>query len=216
MWRALAAAWVAWTPRHRLAAPRRATFLSEDPTYDAEDDPLDDSTERSFFSLANEKMTLSGDGASFADMRICDIASDYGFPVSYIADALVGFGISPPIRDGDKLADLVNGDQAYALLEALTSLDGNDIQAMYVDFTLDYAAYLLDVDVADLFAACNAKGFSLPHGLETQLRREQFDLIAKEVRDGAFERDAQRRRTPRDDDDDVDELSPGEFHLPTA
>lgn len=163
------------------------------------------------FTLSNEKMTLSGDGSAFADTRIADVASDYGFPVSYIADALVGFGVEPPIRDNDRLSDLVNGEQAFALLEALTSLDGNDVQAAYVDYTLDYAATLLDVDVADLFAACNSKGYALPHGLQTQLRREQLNTIAQEVRDGTFERTASRKREELGDED-VDEE--GDFQFP--
>lgn len=185
--------------------------FSEDPMHDEYDEHVEEQNE--MFTLSNEKLTMSGDGTSFADTRIGDIALDYGFPVSYIADALIGFGVPPPIRDSDRLGDLVNGEQAFALLEALTSLDGNDVQVMYVDFTLEHAAYLLDVDVADLFSACNEKGFALPHGLETQLRRDQLDEIASDVKDGTFAARVSRRKQQAPDDDE-DELESGNFHFP--
>lgn len=185
--------------------------LSEDPMHDEYDEHVAEHDE--LFTLSNEKMTMSGDGTSFADTRVGDVALDYGFPVSYIADALIGFGVPPPIRDNDKLGDLVNGEQAFALLEALTSLDGNDVQVMYVDFTLEHAAYLLDVDVADLFSECNAKGFALPHGLETQLRRDQLNQIAADVRDGTFAARVNRRKQQVPDDDE-EELESGKFHFP--
>jgi len=98
--------------------------------------------------------------------------------VSFIADTLVGFGAPPPIRDDDRLSDLINGDQAFALLEALTSLDATDVGSQYVDHGLDLAAEYLDVPVDELFAACVERNYALPHGLQTQLRREQFDALA--------------------------------------
>mmetsp|Transcript_20811 Transcript_20811/g.26940 ORF Transcript_20811/g.26940 Transcript_20811/m.26940 type:complete len:205 (+) Transcript_20811:50-664(+) len=130
------------------------------------------------WTLSNEELTkTTGEGNAFADSRIMDLAFDYNFPLSYIADMVVSLGARPPIRDNDRISELLDGEQAFALLEALTSLDGADVESMYLDSTLEDVADLMEMPVDALFAACAEKGFSLPHGLQTQLRRDQLTAL---------------------------------------
>ncbi|KAK7238970.1 gamma-secretase subunit [Aureococcus anophagefferens] len=66
---------------------------------------------------------------------------------------------------------------AFALLEAVTSLDAAEVEDAYVAFDLARVAGLLEAPLAEVFAACVDEGFGLPHGVETQLRREQYEAL---------------------------------------
>lgn len=153
-----------------------------------------------WLKVEREDLMRKGQGDSaFCDSRIMDIASDYQFPMAYIADVLVDLGVNPPIRDTDILSDLVNGDQAYALLEALTTLDGTDFEDFYMSQTLEEAADLIDVPVSEVFNFCSDKGYSLPHGIQTQLRKDYFNDIVAALQD---ERKVLVPKPVNDDDDD--------------
>ena len=135
----------------------------------------DDDDDESSLTFSNEAVTLSGEGNAFGDSTVADVAADYRFPISYVADAIIGFGVPPPIPDAAKIGELLNADQAFALLEAVTSLDAAEVEDEYVAFDLAKCASLLEAPLPDVFAACIDKGFGLPHGVETQLRRDQYD-----------------------------------------
>ena len=80
--------------------------------------------------------------------------------------------------DTDRVRDLLDADQAFALLEAMTSLDGAEFEDLYVNASLHQLAKTLEVQVSELFAACVERDYALPYGLETQLRRDQLDELA--------------------------------------
>jgi len=125
-------------------------------------------------TFSAEGTTLSGDGNAFGDLTVADVAADYRFPASYVADAIAGFGVPPPILDSARVGDLLDADQAFALLEAVTSLDAAEVEDAYVSYDLEAISTILETDLADVFALCVDRGFALPHGVETQLRREQY------------------------------------------
>ena len=171
------------TPFHaRPVAVRRPTARRSEPepyeAYDPYEENLwlDDGDEEAL-TFGNEQLTLSGEGNAFGDSTVADVADDYRFPISYVADAILGFGIPPPIRDDARIADILDADQAFALLEAVTSLDAAEVEDAYVAFDLARVAGLLEAPLAEVFAACVDEGFGLPHGVETQLRREQYEAL---------------------------------------
>ena len=148
-------------------------YDDEDVNYWADDD------DESALTFSTEKATLSGIGDAFGDLTVEQVAVDYRFPVAYVADVITGFGVQPPISDGAVIRDLLDADQAFALLEAVTSLDASEVDDAYVSFGLDGCARRLDADLAEVFALCVDNNFALPHGVETRLRRDQFDVIAR-------------------------------------
>ena len=149
-------------------------YDDDDVNYWADDD--DDETALTF---STEKATLSGIGDAFGDLTVEQVAVDYRFPVAYVADVITGFGVQPPISDEAVIKDLLDADQAFALLEAVTSLDASEVDDAYVSFGLDGCARRLEADLAEVFALCVDNNFALPHGVETRLRRDQFDTIAR-------------------------------------
>ena len=62
-----------------------------------------------------------------------EIARQYGFSLDYVADALASFGVPPPIDASATLRALVDAEQAFALLEALTSLDAAEVDEQCVE-----------------------------------------------------------------------------------
>lgn len=137
----------------------------------------DEEDEELSLTFSNEDVTLSGDGNAFGDLSVADVANDYRFPISYVADAIIGFGVPPPILDSAKIGELLDADQAFALLEAVNSLDAAEVEDEYVAFDLAKCADLLETDLAEVFALCVERGFGLPHGVETQLRRDQYEAL---------------------------------------
>ena len=148
-------------------------YDDDDVNYWADDD--DDSA----LTFSTEKATLSGIGDAFGDLTVEQVAVDYRFPVAYVADVITGFGVQPPISDEAVIKDLLDADQAFALLEAVTSLDASEVDDAYVSFGLDGCARRLEADLSEVFALCVDNNFALPHGVETRLRRDQFDGIAR-------------------------------------
>ena len=55
--------------------------------------------------------------------------------------------------------------------------DAAEVEDAYVAFDLARVAGLLEAPLAEVFAACVDEGFGLPHGVETQLRREQYEAL---------------------------------------
>ena len=125
-------------------------------------------------TFSAEHVTLSGEGHAFGDLTVADVAADYRFPASYVAESIASFGVAPPILDSARVGDLLDADQCFALLEAVTSLDAAEVEDAYVAYDLRAIAGFLGADLADVFALCVDRGFALPHGVETQLRREQY------------------------------------------
>ena len=149
----------------------------------------DDADDENALTFSTEKATLSGVGDAFGDLTVEQVAVDYRFPVAYVADVITGFGVQPPISDAAVIRDLLDADQAFALLEAVTSLDASEVDDAYVSFGLDGCARRLEADLAEVFALCVDNNFALPHGVETRLRRDQFDTIARTLGWRADERD---------------------------
>ena len=182
-----------------------------------EDDADESDYENRRWTFSHEELTrVTGEGHTFGEQRICDIARDYMFPVAYIADVLVSMGASPPIRDEDTIGDLVDGEQTFALLEALNTLDGADLESVYVSYTLEEAADMIDVPVAEVFAYCSDNDFSLPHGITTQLRKDQFDKIVEALQDNDSLplKPLQSPYSSNEEDDDEDDVNLSSIIVP--
>jgi len=79
--------------------------------------------------------TRNNDYVSSSTLQeICD---DYSLPIAYLADVCCTFGASPPIQSSSKLGDLINGEQCFALIEAINSVDPMEISAEYFDGTVE-------------------------------------------------------------------------------
>ena len=90
------------------------------------------------------------------------------------------FGATPPISLDAKLGSLIDGEQAFALLESLTTLDPADVEAEYVDYTVSELSEIWDVPLGDVFEACVGEGVGMPFGVRTFMRVEEGEKV-KEV-----------------------------------
>ena len=119
------------------------------------------------------------------DCTLKEIASDYQVPICYLADALCGWGVPPPIDTDAMLGDLCTGEMAFAILEAIHTLDMSAINEMYGDSDIITLCSEYDIELADGFDHAMEKGWNLPFGVRTVLRVEQEDdliqTLAKDV-----------------------------------
>ncbi|KAG5192330.1 hypothetical protein JKP88DRAFT_191128 [Tribonema minus] len=153
--------------------------------------------------LGNMAFNPERDEGGLGDVTLADIADDYNFPVEFIYDVLCRWGVSPPIKLDDKLGSLVNGEQAFAVVEALTSVDPATVHDFYLDDTIEELAWALDVPPADIFAVCGRRRFNLPLGAETHLTNEEYRFLLKDL---GFEEElkAMEDRLHRRDREDAD------------
>ncbi|CAM9221537.1 unnamed protein product [Chrysoparadoxa australica] len=121
------------------------------------------------------------------DLTLEAIAEDYCFPLEFLCDIMCRWGVTPPIKITDKLGDLVNQDQAYAIAEALTSLDAASLQEYYIEDSLDEIADNLDVSLAEVFSICAKRRFSLPLGTDTHLNAEEYSLLLRDLGEDDWE-----------------------------
>jgi hypothetical protein len=113
------------------------------------------------------------------DCTLYDIATDYSVPVCYLADVLCMWGVPVPIHMHDRLGDLVTGEQAFALVEAVNSLDIGDLQDRYSNQHILQLCEEWDIELKDAFEFAMKEGWSLPFGVRTNLRVEQENEILR-------------------------------------
>jgi len=113
------------------------------------------------------------------DSSLRDIARDYSVPICYLADVLVMWGVPVPINVNDRLGDLVTGEQAFALVEAVNSLDMGHLNDRYSNQNMLQVCDGWEIDIKDAFEFAMKEGWSLPFGVRTNLRVEQEDELLR-------------------------------------
>ena len=113
------------------------------------------------------------------DCTLQEIAMDYSVPVCYLADVLCMWGVPVPINVNDRLGDLVTGEQAFAIVEAIYSLDISALHDRYSNQSLMSVCDDYDIDLKDGFEMAMKEGWSLPFGIQTCLRVEQEEELIR-------------------------------------
>lgn len=113
------------------------------------------------------------------DCTLAEIASDYSVPICYLADVLCMWGVPVPIDVHDRLGDLVTGEQAFALVEAVNSLDIGVLQDRYSNQHILQLCEEWDIELAEAFNFAMKEGWSLPFGVRTNLRVEQEEELLR-------------------------------------
>jgi len=113
------------------------------------------------------------------DSTLKDIARDYSIPICYIADVLTMWGVPVPINVHDRLGDLVTGEQAFALVEAVNTLDMGYLNDRYSNQNMVQVCDGWEIDISEAFQFSMKEGWSLPFGVRTNLRVEQEDELLR-------------------------------------
>jgi len=113
------------------------------------------------------------------DSTLREIARDYSVPICYLADVLAMWGVPVPINVNDRLGDLVTGEQAFALVEAVNTLDMGYLNDRYSNQNLLQVCDGWQIDIKDAFEFAVREGWSLPFGVRTNLRVEQEDELLR-------------------------------------
>jgi hypothetical protein len=113
------------------------------------------------------------------DSTLQEIATDYSVPILYLADVLTMWGVPIPINVNNRLGDLVTGEQAFALVEAVNTLDVSSLHDRYSNTNLQQLCYEWDIDLQAAFQMAMKEGWSLPFGVQTCLRVEQEDELLR-------------------------------------
>jgi hypothetical protein len=107
------------------------------------------------------------------DSTLADIATDYSVPIVYLADVIAMWGVPVPINIHERLGDLVTGEQAFALVEAVNSLDVGALQDRYSNSNILQLCADWNMDIKNVFEFAMKEGWNLPFGVRTNLRVEQ-------------------------------------------
>jgi len=113
------------------------------------------------------------------DSNLRDISTDYSVPICYLADVLVQWGVDVPINVYDRLGDLVTGEQAFALVEAVNTLDVGHLNDRYSNQNLLQICDEWEIEIKEAFEFVMKEGWSLPFGVRTNLRVEQEDELLR-------------------------------------
>lgn len=117
------------------------------------------------------------------DSTLQEICTDYSVPICYLADVLCMWGILPPINVHDRLGDLVTGEQAFSILEAINTLDVAALQDRYSNTNLLQLCDEWDIDLQKALEMAMKEGWSLPFGVQTFLRVEQEEELLRVLGD---------------------------------
>jgi hypothetical protein len=113
------------------------------------------------------------------DSTLKEIATDYSVPICYLADVLCMWKVPVPINIHDRLGDLVTGEQAFALVEAIHTLDMGALNDRYSNLNLLQICSGWNIDINEAFQFAMKEGWSLPFGVRTNLRVEQEDELLR-------------------------------------
>jgi len=112
------------------------------------------------------------------DSTLKEISLDYSVPIPYLADVLAGWGTPVPIDPMARLGDMVTGEQAFAILEAIHTLDIAGLHERYSEENLMNICDYYDIDLKQAFEFCiEGRGWALPFGVRTFLRVEQEEEL---------------------------------------
>eukprot|EP00560_Eucampia_antarctica_P007056 CAMPEP_0197829112 /NCGR_PEP_ID=MMETSP1437-20131217/5573_1 /TAXON_ID=49252 ORGANISM="Eucampia antarctica, Strain CCMP1452" /NCGR_SAMPLE_ID=MMETSP1437 /ASSEMBLY_ACC=CAM_ASM_001096 /LENGTH=323 /DNA_ID=CAMNT_0043430611 /DNA_START=77 /DNA_END=1048 /DNA_ORIENTATION=+ len=115
------------------------------------------------------------------DCTLKEIASDFQVPICYLADVLCTWGVAAPIDVYARLGDLVTGEQAFAILEAIHTLDLGVLNDRYSDMDLITLCAEYDIELKKAFDFVVKEEYSLPFGVRTFLRVEQEDDLIRSL-----------------------------------
>lgn len=165
------------------AAPKK----EEEPTT-AKPSAYTDDEEQIIASMGGKTMhpQRTREPGYLGDCTLSEIAMDYSIPVCYLADVLCMWGVPVPINVNDRLGDLVTGEQAFAILEAVNSLDAGALHDRYSNSNLLQVCDEYEVDVQRAFEMAMKEGWSLPFGVNTCLRVEQEEELLRVLRSDLF------------------------------
>jgi hypothetical protein len=143
------------------------------------------------------------------DSTLAEISTDYSVPICYLADVLCMWGVPAPIHVYDRLGDLVTGEQAFSIVEAVNSLDIAALNDRYSNTSLIQLAAEWDIDLQAAFEMVMKEGWSLPFGVQTCLRVEQEEELIRVLgnpmamrRDGLHGDEEDEEELEIDDDDE--------------
>lgn len=150
--------------------------------------PMDDPQQRNYNPEQDELMMtpapppgMGVDGMRqegyLGDSTLKEISLDYSVPIPYLADVLTSWGVPVPIDPNVRLGDMVTGEQAFAVLEAVHTLDIASLHARYSEETLANICDCYDIDIKAAYDFCMERGWGLPFGVRTFLRVEQEDEL---------------------------------------
>jgi hypothetical protein len=113
------------------------------------------------------------------DSTLKEIAHDYQMPICYLVDVLATWGSPVPINVHSKLGDLVSGEQAFAILEAIHSLDMGVLYDRYSDYSITEVCNEYNIELKDAFEMAIKEAWNLPFGVNTFLRVEQEEELIR-------------------------------------
>ena len=127
-----------------------------------------------FGNLGNDKSTV-------AMQTLREISESYLFSLSFLGDYVVQLGVRPPVDVDAKVGDFLTSEQAFSLLEALTSLDPYESNIEYDSLAARELAKELGMSTEDFCFICDAERLNLPYGMDTVLHQSVVEKIREVV-----------------------------------
>ena len=149
------------------SAETARTFIPNRPS------PYTDEEEEIIAAMGGKSKQRRREPGFLGDSTLVEICTDYSVPISYLADVLCMWDVPVPININDRLGDLVTGEQAFAIVEAVNTLDVAALHDRYSNTNLLQLCYEWDIDIQPAFEMAMKEGWSLPFGVQTCLRVEQ-------------------------------------------
>jgi len=168
------------TPAKEVIKPKEPRKKGDPPNSDDKrPTPYTEDEEEIIAAMGGKKKAQKREAGFLGDCSLAEIALDYSVPISYIADVITQWGVSIPIDINARLGDMVTGEQAFALVEAVNSMDVGALQDRYGNQNLLRLCDEWEIDLKDGFAFAMKEGWSLPFGVRTVLRVEQEDELLR-------------------------------------
>ena len=136
----------------------------------------------------NKLKNMKGNRIHFHDLTVEEVSWDYGIPLSFLGETLCNWGATPPLSLQSRLLDVINKEQANALLEAIYAWDRSDIYELYSKDSIEEICEDEGKSLRDIMEICEEEGIVLPFGVDTHIREEYVSRVVEKLQE-------------RDDDD---------------
>ncbi|KAL3944177.1 MAG: hypothetical protein SGBAC_001734 [Bacillariaceae sp.] len=109
--------------------------------------PYTEDEEEIITAMGGKQKSKKREDGFLGDCTLAEIALDYSVPICYLADVLCMWGVPVPIDINGRLGDMVTGEQAFALVEAVNSLDVGSLQDRYSNQNLIQLCGEWEIDI---------------------------------------------------------------------
>lgn len=170
-----------------VGAVRGEKKLGNDDELDEDEDDDDDEFDDAWDDFGNAASSSIHDSDyAILDKNLRQLCST-GFTPSFIGDTMAELGVPCPLDWDDRIGNYMTGEQIFALMQSLSTLDPFEANEDYSDETMYELADLYKLSEKKVKYICEKERINLPFAMWTCLHKNLEERFVEVVESGTYD-----------------------------